>query len=212
MPDRGVRKCKSDYRRETKNALKKGGFRERDLENIDNMGKKNRKRGKSPEDGSTMRSKVGGTEIESSNKGGNEEAIMAKAREIQESDARIESPKTITRSKAEKPFQKEMKFKVKMIKIRGIMRYAEDIPEYQREKTEMVEEEDIRKIGLKIVEVTLIPSVRVKSNESNKLKIIKYCHEKDYKVDSAKNRGFDKLDVIFPNYKETNKCLDDKNE
>lgn len=41
-------------------------------------------------------------------------------------------------------------------------------------------------VGWKIVEAILIPSANSGNNEANKLKIIKYIHEKRYKIDSVK--------------------------
>lgn len=50
----------------------------------------------------------------------------------------------------------------------------------------------------------MISSVRVTNNENNKLKILRYCHEKLYKVDTVRNRGFGKLELIIANYRDAN--------
>lgn len=52
-------------------------------------------------------------------------------------------------------------------------------------------------------------STRLSNNEANKLKIIKYVYSKGYKVSEIKNRGFGRVELIFDNYMEANKCLAD---
>lgn len=98
-----------------------------------------------------------------------------------------------------------------MIKVKGEMFYEEDLTEEQKK---ILDEKETKfypnnHMGLKIVEATLHPSARVGNNESNRLRIIKYCNQRGYQGDIAKNRGFGKLDLIFRNIKDANNCLKD---
>lgn len=62
---------------------------------------------------------------------------------------------------------------------------------------------------MKDVEAALVLSARLSNNKANKLKIIKYVYSKGYKVSEIKNRGFGRVELIFDNYMEANKCLAD---
>lgn len=57
-----------------------------------------------------------------------------------------------------------------------------DITEEEKEAAKAAEERyKFNHVGWKIVEAALIPSTMSGNNETNKLKIIKYIHEKGYK-------------------------------
>lgn len=60
------------------------------------------------------------------------------------------------------------------------------------------------------MEATLVPSARVDSVMSNKIKIIKYINRKGYKVAEVKDKGYGRLELVFENMTEANRCLDDK--
>lgn len=66
-------------------------------------------------------------------------------------------------------------------------------------------------MGFKIVEATLNPSARLDNNEANKLKIIRYVHEKKFRVESVKMMGLGKVELTFNNYRDANRCLADNN-
>lgn len=100
--------------------------------------------------------------------------------------------------------------KNKLIRVNGKMMYEEDMEEQRVQSLGDDNRYKSNHVGWKIVEASLISSARVTNNESNKLKILRYCHEKLYKVDTVRNRGFGKLELIFANYKEANDCLSDK--
>lgn len=72
--------------------------------------------------------------------------------------------------------------KNKMIRINGKMMYAEDMTEEQKGQSTGDNRYKRNHVGWQIVEAILISSARVTNNESNKLKILRYCHEKLYKV------------------------------
>lgn len=101
-----------------------------------------------------------------------------------------------------------------MIRYKGRWRFIEDIKEgniggnvseYKRYQSTHV--------GIKSVEATLISSARIGGNNvSNMLKIIKYINQKGYKVVETKDNGFGRIELIFENMIEANRCLDDKEE
>lgn len=98
----------------------------------------------------------------------------------------------------------------KIIKIRGEMRYNTEVSEEKRKQEKITEDRYKRNhIGLKIVEAVLVPSARVGNNETNRLKIIRYVHEKKYKVTGINSRGFGRVELVFDNYVDANKCLAD---
>lgn len=95
--------------------------------------------------------------------------------------------------------------KNKMIRINDKMMYEEDMTEEQKRQSRGDDNRYKRNhVGWKIVEAILISSVRVTNNENNKLKILRYCYEKLYKVDTVRNRGFGKLELIIANYRDAN--------
>lgn len=86
-----------------------------------------------------------------------------------------------------------------------------DITEEEKEAVKAAEEKyKFNHVGWKIAEAALIPATMSGNNETNKLKIIKYIHEKGYKVDSVKIRGFGRVELNFNDYRDANKCLSDR--
>lgn len=72
--------------------------------------------------------------------------------------------------------------KNKLIRVNDKMMYEEDIEEQRVQSSGDDNRYKSNHVGWKIVEASLISSTRVSNNESNKLKILRYCHEKLYKI------------------------------
>lgn len=71
--------------------------------------------------------------------------------------------------------------KNKMIRVREEFIYEEDLTEKEREDLKRKEYRyKSNHVGLKIVEAILIPSKRVRNNEVNKSKILRYTFAKKY--------------------------------
>lgn len=108
--------------------------------------------------------------------------------------------------------EKEVAEKNKMIKIKGEWAYEEDLTEKDRDFLKTTEDRyKPGHVGFKIVEATLNPSARSGNNEANKLKIIRYVHEKKFRVESVKMMGFGKVELTFNDYRDANRCLADNN-
>lgn len=99
--------------------------------------------------------------------------------------------------------------KYKMVRTRRGLIYEVDLTE--EEKGQLGKQEEKYKhthVGVKIIEASLILSVRVSNNETNKAIILRYCMNKV--------TGFHKSLIAglagwhFESYQETNKCLKDK--
>lgn len=67
-------------------------------------------------------------------------------------------------------------------------------------------------IGVKVVEASLIPSARNANNESDRTAILGYVYGQGHRVVEVKEAGFGRVDLIFDNIREANKCLRDKGE
>lgn len=103
--------------------------------------------------------------------------------------------------------------KCKMIKIKGEWTYEEDLIENEKEIIKAAEDRyKPSHVGLKIVEATLNPSARSGNNDANKLKFLKYVHEKKFKVDSVKTIGFGRVELTFNDYRDANRCLAEKHK
>lgn len=63
-----------------------------------------------------------------------------------------------------------------------------------------------------MVEASLIPSARDNNNESNKSSILGYVYSQGHKVVEVKESGFGRVDLIFKNFRDANRCLKDKGE
>lgn len=101
----------------------------------------------------------------------------------------------------------------KMVRTRKGLKYEEDIPIQEKQPLKRNDDRySSRHTGIKVVEASLIPSAKVGSFEANKAKILRYAHGKGYKISEVKDRGFAKVDLIFDNYIEANRCLDDKTD
>lgn len=95
---------------------------------------------------------------------------------------------------------------------RGIVYEADLTEEDKKHLNRQVNEYKYNHIGIKVVEASLIPSVRDNNNESNKSTILGYVYSQGHKVVEVKESGFGKVDLIFDNYRDANRCLKDKGE
>lgn len=103
--------------------------------------------------------------------------------------------------------------KHKMVRTRRGLVYETDLIEEDRKY--MGKRDDEYKhshISIKVIEASLIPSARDNNNESNKSSILGYVYSQGHKVVEVKESGFGRVDLIFKNFRDANRCLKDKGE
>lgn len=102
--------------------------------------------------------------------------------------------------------------KHRMVTRRGLI-YEADLTEEDRKYLSKRDDEyKISHISIKVVEASLIPSVRDNNNEANKSSILGCVHSQGHKVVEVKESGYGRVDLIFENYRDANRCLKDKGE
>lgn len=103
--------------------------------------------------------------------------------------------------------------KHRMVKTRRGLIYEADLTEEDRKYLGKQDDEyKYSHIGFKVVEASLIPSVRDNNNEANNSMILGYVYSQGYKVMEVKESGYGRVDLVFDNYHEANKCFRDKGE
>lgn len=101
--------------------------------------------------------------------------------------------------------------KLKMVRTRRGLVYETDLIEEDRKYMGKRDNEYKHShIGIKVVETSLIPSARDNNNESNKSSILGYVYSQGHKVVEVKKSGFGRVDLIFKNCRDANRCLKDK--
>lgn len=100
--------------------------------------------------------------------------------------------------------------KQKMVRTKQGLKYEEDLA--IQEKQLLRQEEQLYRsshVGKKIVEAFLLPSARTGNPETNKAKILRYVHGREFKVSEFKDRGHARVELSFDNYEDANKCVKD---
>lgn len=103
--------------------------------------------------------------------------------------------------------------KHRMMRTKRGLKYETDLTEEDRKYMNKREDEYKHShIGIKVVKASLIPSARDNNNELNKSTILGYVYSQGYRVVEVKESGFGRVDLIFENGRDANRCLRDNGE